>query len=515
MNGPDTALASTFVPEPGAPGDERLREPLPEDAPTVSFAAELPYARLRKLRTRQARFLHAHWLILVILAAATAVRAVAVLGYGPGLWYPDSLPYVQAALDPVPYAVRPIGYSFLLWALAIGHSVLLVIIVQHLMGLATGALVYCLLRRHRLPAWGSALASVPALLSAYAIQVEHFVLADAFFSLLVMVTLALLLWRPRPHLWVCCTVGLLLALAALDRSQGMLLAVPFVLYLVVARLGLRRLLLSAAVLSLSFLVPVFAYCWWFDQTQGSFEITTSTGAFLYSRVAGFADCSVDKPPADERWLCVNTPPSLRQNENWYVWAPQSPLAHGPSWEFGPQVNHLATSFALRAIKAQPLAYLRAVWDSAAETFVPEGYTNRSQAIYFFPATAPESLKTTAAKNAEDPGYGYAYNGGADPSTTLTQPFASWIRGYQRYITVPGPFLGCIVLVGLAGAVLAWRRGGPTWLAWLTGMVLIVTPAATADYDARYVIASIPVFCVAAAFALREIDFRLNSLRLGG
>jgi hypothetical protein len=50
------------------------------------------------------------------------------------------------------------------------------------------------------------------------------------------------------------------------------------------------------------------------------------------------------------------------------------------------------------------------------------------------------------------------------------------------------------------------------LAWLTGVVLIVTPAATADYDARYVVASVPAFCIAAALGVREIDYRLRAAR---
>jgi hypothetical protein len=494
---------------------ERVRPPWPEDVPTVTLAVARPHAKLRELRARLTRFLGAHWLITVVLAVATIVRAIALLGYRPGLWYPDSTPYIQAAQHLAPNAIRPVGYSFLLWLLEPAHSVLLVIVVQHIMGLVTGALVYCLLRRHRLPAWGSTLAAVPALLSAYAIQIEHYVLADALFALLVIVALALMLWRPRPHLWVCGVAGLLLAVAALDRSQGMLLAVPFVLYLVIARLGLRRLLASAAILSVSFLVPVVAYCWWFDQTLGSFEITTSTGAFLYSRVAAFAQCSVDKPPANERWLCIAARPGTRPNENWYVWAPQSPLAHGPGYEFGNQVNHLATGFALRAILAQPGDYLRAVGDSAVQTFLPEHDTNLSQYLYTFPATAPQSLQALTARNAESAGFGVAYNGGADPSTTLAQPYADFMRAYQRFVTVPGPLLGFLVLVGLTGAILAWRRGGPTWLAWLTGGVLVITPAATADYDARYVIASIPVFCIAAALAVREIEYRAGAGRRAG
>ncbi len=85
-----------------------------------------------------------------------------------------------------------------------------------------------------------------------------------------------------------------------------------------------------------------------------------------------------------------------------------------------------------------------------------------------------------------------------------RPFAGWIQTYQRFVVLPGPLLGVTVLAGLAGTALAWRRlGGPALLPWLTGAVLIVTPAATTGYGARYLIASIPAFCIAAAIGLKE------------
>ncbi len=466
----------------------------------------------RQSGARWRRFAREHWLIVIVLLAATVVRVIALLAYPSAFWFPDSLPYIQAAVQPTPYFIRPVGYSFLLLMLEPAHSVLFVIALQHLMGVVVAAETYAVLRRHRLPAWGSALAAIPVSASAYAIQIEHYVLSDAFFGLLVTSAVALLLWRPRPRVWVCCVVGLLLAWAALDRSQGMLLIAPFVLYLAVARLGIRRLLISAGTMCVAFGVPVLAYCAWYDQAYGSFEITTSTGAFLYSRVATFAECSVDKPPADERWLCLSTPVKRREFASWYLWSPRSPLSHGAASEFSSQVNHLATGFALRAIIAQPATYLRVVWDATAETFLPEQDTNKSQGQYTFPATVPQSLSAVAAKNDENVSYALAYNGGANPNTEVVQPYAGWMRAYQRKLAMPGPLLAAIALAGLIGAALARRRCGPALLAWLTGVVLIVTPAATADYDARYVVASIPAFCIAAALGVREIDYRLRVAR---
>jgi hypothetical protein len=41
------------------------------------------------------------------------------------------------------------------------------------------------------------------------------------------------------------------------------------------------------------------------------------------------------------------------------------------------------------------------------------------------------------------------------------------------------------------------------LPWLAGLVLLVTPAATAGFSARYVVATVPLFCIAAALGGKE------------
>jgi hypothetical protein len=235
--------------------------------------------------------------------------------------------------------------------------------------------------------------------------------------------------------------------------------------------------------------------------------------FLYSRVSTFAECPVIKPPADERWLCISTPPAKRPDPNFYAWNPRSPINVRPPGgsEADSQVNSLATSFALRAIRAQPAAYLTAVEHSIAENFQLQTRGSpawSSQQSYKFPAATPESLRALAGANRELYYYrdAYVYNGGRDPSTRTVRPFAGWIQAYQRFAVLPGPLLGLIALAGLAGIALAWRSlGGPALLPWLTGAVLIVTPAGAVGYGARYLVASIPAFCIAAAIGVKEIS----------
>lgn len=135
----------------------------------------------------------------------------------------------------------------------------------------------------------------------------------------------------------------------------------------------------------------------------------------------------------------------------------SPINNGPAGEWSSQVNSLAANFALRAIEAQPADYLRRVWHATFESFSLRRDPNPAgqfYSLYLFPAVAPKSLRAIAAAgwSGEYPyyQYPYIYNGGGDPSTRLVQPFAEWIRAYQRFIVVPGPLLGVIVLVGLLG-----------------------------------------------------------------
>jgi hypothetical protein len=456
----------------------------------------------------------------VALLVAALARLVVVLGYPPAFWFSDSLPYIGALFPPAPYRVRPVGYSCFLALLEPFHSLRLITTVQAAMGLAMGTAVYAVLRRYQVPGWGATLAAAPVLLSAYELQMEHFVLSDTLFGLLVTLAVVMMMWRQVPPAWMCALVGLALAWATLDREQGIALPILFGLYLctrLVRGVSAPRALASIAAMCLALAVPVLAYAWWFAQVNGSFRLTSSTGAFLYSRVSAFARCSVIKPPADERWLCISTPPGERPDSSFYVWSARSPINSGRpvGSEFDSRVDSLATDFALRAIDAQPAAYLSVVWRSTAENFAFQFSGSAawfSQRQYLFPATTPQPLRALARANIELPYYRdvYAVYGRGDPSTRIIQPFAGWMRAYQRFVVLPGPLLGLIVLAGLAGPVMAWRRfGGPALLPWLTGAVLIVTPAAAADYGARYLVASIPAFCIAAAISVRDIREWVN------
>lgn len=466
-------------------------------------------------RRRVARFAGRHAPLGAVLLVAAAIRVIVLLGFRGALVTPDSADYAATAVRMAPGLIRPSGYPAMLWLLLPLHSQAVVVGVQHAMGLAIGITGYALLRRAGLPGWGAALAMVPVLLSAYAIQIEHFLLSDTLFALLVMLAVAALMWWPDPPLWACGLTGLLLAAATLVRSQGLPLLVIFLVPVLIRRAGWRTIA-GTLIMITAFAIPLAGYAGWFDSAHGEVQLTSADGAFFYGAVAPFAQCAKIKPPHDERLLCVKVPVNDRNFSQTYIWG-GSPLRTLPGGEFGRLADRLGTDFALRAVRTQPLDYLHAVALSFWESFLPhedahargqlQRVSSRLQDDYRFPARTPRPPAYAERWfQAYDP---------ASPNLKVIQPYARWVRGYQRFIVVSGPLLGVITLIGLGGLIAAWRRiGGPALLPWLTGIALLLAPAAIANFDPRYLVCAVPPLCVAAAIGVQQIIGLASRFRAG-
>ena len=233
-------------------------------------------------------------------------------------------------------------------------------------------------------------------------------------------------------------------------------------------------------------------------------MTNSTGVFLYCRVMTFADCAKMKVPVNELSLCTTVPPDKRPIAQSYIWTSESPLDRFPPSKFSPVPNQLAENFAIRAIEAQPLDYARTVFDDTWRVFGWKRVIFPNAATYDEYKFGYRSLPIPAWDQGDDLGrydsYAAAYVQG-NPLTQVVSPFANIIRGYQRYVWLPGTVYGLILLAGLGGMVLAWRRfGGEALLPWTISLALIVIPAATAEFDYRYVLVAVPFACLAAAMA---------------
>jgi len=456
---------------------------------------------IRSIRPLASRIWHEHRLFLLVLIPGLLLRVDAELGYRWQVWFNDSFDYIQNTvkfqLDPT----RVSGYSIWLKILQPFHTYAVITILQHLMGLAVAIMVYAL-ARHRFgaPAWLATLAAVPVLYDGFEIQLEHLIMADIPFLFVLTLALVLLLWdRAEPSLVRSAVIGLLLGIGALLRSVGLPLLAVFAVYMIIRRVSWRQV----AAMIVVCVLPVVGYAGWFDLQHGQFAMTDSTGVFLYSRVMTFADCSRMKLPADELALCTTVPPDQRPIAQAYIWTPASPLNRFPPPKFAPLPNTLAKDFAIKAIEAQPLDYAKAVWHDTWMSFGFSRHTFPNAPTYneylFLKHPLPIAVYNKAHLGRYN-SYAAAYIQG-NPYTKVVEPFAGVMRAYERHVYLPGTIYGLILLLGLVGMGMAWRRvGGEALLPWGISAAMIVIPAATAEFDYRYVLPAVPFAGLAVAMA---------------
>ena len=313
--------------------------------------------RLRELIARHPQF-------AVALAVGAVLRLLAMIAYPGALWFAgDSYVYVGAALRPEPDLSKTTGYSFFLRALLPFHSFTLVAGLQHLMGLGIAVMIYLLARRAGVPKLWATVATLPVLLDGFQIEDEHMVMAEALFTLLVMLAMLLILWRYRTPWPTALVAGLLVGYAIDVRSEGLPLLVLFPVFLAyrAVRQGGQNWhgWLAAVAMAAGCAAPVLAYATWFHHENGSYTLSQADGFYLWGRVSSFAECSVIKPPADELAICPTGTPSSRTPPGDYIW--HVPQVHQiPGGPVTAANDRLLRDFAIRAIEAQPFGYAESV-----------------------------------------------------------------------------------------------------------------------------------------------------------
>jgi len=503
-----------------------------------------PLSRLRQLAGENKLFTGA-------LAAGVFLRLLAILGYPGALWFAgDSYVYLGAALRPQPNLSKATGYSFFLRALLPFHSLTLVATVQHLMGLAVAVMIYVLLRRNGVAKTWAAVATLPQLLDGYIIEDEHMIMAESLFTFMLMVATLLLLWKPRPAWWKLLVAGLIVGCAALVRTEGEVMLVVLPLFLLLRDWSWKtvRGWGMAIVFAVASLVPLASYAGWFHDyypQYHKYEITLSQGFFLWGRVSSFADCAIIKPTGKEVAVCPTQPIADRTPPGNYIW--HAPYVHAtkqnPNYSpVTPANDSLLTSFAIHAVEAQPLDYVKTVVKGVMLSFgFPRIAYPGAGTTYFYSFHSRYVVASTATtkgynelppnnKNHEWIHGGTAYSDwlsyGHQAPGRVIKVFAVPILLYQRVVFTYGPLLAVIFLVGLGGVIsltaaarrrgqglrsalsfqtlrsvrLHWSPRGTSMLPWFTAVALLVAPIAVADFDYRYLIPVIPFACIAAGFA---------------
>jgi hypothetical protein len=460
-----------------------------------------------------------HRLFTVTALVSVLPRVIAALGFAPALLIQDSFSYMAEGAHLTPLSqLRPAGYPLLLWVLRPFHSLLLVTTLQHLMGIALAAIVYGVLRSRGLPAWGATLAAAPTLFDSREIWMESSILPDTLFTLVLMIAVAILILVPRPAIWQVAVVGVLVSWASVIRGNGAPVFLVILVFLLVRRVGWR--VITACVIA--FAIPLLGYALLFFSEYGQFDITNSTGLFLWSRTMSFANCAVIKPPADLVPLCPQNQPDhptgpapawsvsallAERTPADYLWASGAWYLVDKHPGINAYNNNLATEFAERAIAAQPLDYARTVGEGVLLTFIA---TDRSQSYLTLHFTATPYIPALDRFQATDE-YLYAHTGS---NTRAIQPWAYLMLAYQEPVWFPGVVFLLVMIGGLAGlAGLIGRRGargeyggyrgyrGYAALAWGVALVNLVIPIAAHEMDYRYAISAVPFACLALGLVL--------------
>ena len=454
-------------------------------------------------------------LFTLVLAAGAIVRLVAVLGYPGALWFAgDSYVYIGAALRLQPNLSKSTGYSLYLKALQPFHSFTLVTITQHLMGLAMAVMLYALLRRARVRSWLAALATVPILLNGFEIQLEHMVMADTLFEFLMFTAATLLLWNRRPSWPTVLIAGLLAGYAVTVWSGGLALPVIFFLFVIWRRLGWRPL----AAIAVGCAVPILGYATWFSSHSGNFGLTNSEGFYMYGRVSSFSDCAKIDPPADLRYLCLDTPVTKRTPPGSLVWHVKQ-VHEVPGGPVSVAGNKALRTFAINAIEAQPVSYAHVIVDGVVLSVDWKRYNYPSAGTvydYYFHTKAlwvpPDHTWIKGGTATQDiRSYGHQGLG------RVVSPFDKLMSGYQRIFYLYGPLFGLILVLGLGSLVRVYRRDGrlrlgrwrdgPSKMPFVCAVVLLVFPIMVADFDYRYVLPVVPFACLAAGLAFASPQSR--------
>jgi hypothetical protein len=459
----------------------------------VAQTSPRPAERYRSWATEHRPF-------LIALLLGVAFRVVVQIAFSPALMPNDGPIYLDFLSTHVPSREHPAGYDALVvYPLSLlTNKVLAIVLVQHLMGLATAGLLYALLRRWGAGRWLATLATLPVLFDSLQLILEQMVFSDTLFVLLVVLALAVLGWRRRPTLALAVVGGVLLGTSATVRVVGEPLVLAGALFCLLAGDGWRRRLAGAVAVTLGFVVPVAAYATWYHRDHGVYALTEFGGKSLYLRTTAFVKCSEISVPQYERVLCPRQPVGHRPDPRYYGW--HDPLTI-PSLYPPPGTTRYQAmqQFALDAIRAQPVDYAHTVLRDFMLNFDPW----RTDRFEYDTATRWQFQSWRHVHVALLLRLEYADHGGEQ--LTVRQPLAAALAAYQRVGYLPGPVLFACLLLGLVGGlgIGPARRSGMRSICLLltvTGAGLLLVPAVTTDFSWRYQMPALPLLPGAAALA---------------
>jgi hypothetical protein len=435
---------------------------------------------------------------VVALGLGVVVRVLVQAAFWPGFLFSDGPTYLWFVDNLRPSPNRPIGYSVLLWAISpLTDGVDAITILQHVLGLATAVVLYVVLRRWGVSTWVATLAVLPVLFDQLQLTLEHTVLSDVLFVLLLVLAVAALAWHRTPSLRAVGVAGLLFGLATLVRVVGEPTVLAGAVFCLVTAGTLAVRLRRVLVLAVCFLVPVTAYAAWYHHEHGAWAITDASSRSLYMRTTSFVDCSQLALPDYERALCPREPLGHRLDPTDYGWHGEDTLPPLVLPD-GVSTDEAMHDFAWRAIRAQPLDYMRTVARDVAL-----GFRQHREDAYEYDTTEKWSFhKYIEEEPTERSQESYAEHGGQQ--LEVRQPLADFLDEYDDHAYLPGPVLLGLLALALAGLVVRRPNAPPSrpliFLLVALGMGLVIAPDVTAEFVWRYQLPAIILVPPAAALA---------------
>lgn len=428
--------------------------------------------------------------LAVVLGVGALLRLLIVLGWQPALFgWPDAASYIDVSQSELfGNELRPAGYPIFLRLLhGLAPSLTFVMVLQHLMGLATAALLYLSVVRAGAP---RLLGLVPAAIVALGgdtLFLEHSPISEALFMFLVAVALYAGVRSTGGSLRWAAACLFALALAATVRVV-VLPALPLVALWLVAGVPVsvrRRLALGAvgAAGALAVLVPYYVAEY---SAEGETGMSRNGIWNVYGRVAPFADCSKFTPPRGTEGFCETTPRSRRPltyqyTFNWY-YSPAIRLLDNPHTAEPEQTDTVA-AFAWAVIVGQPLDYAEEVGAGMLRYVAPESfrgygggpsYHDLVHEEVLFNRTFQKEGRRVAAKHYSDAG---AFGVNRDVIEAL--------RSWESVTRVQGPLFVLLALLSFAAPFLArGRERSAAILFVLVAWTLLVMPVATVEFSAR-------------------------------
>jgi hypothetical protein len=442
--------------------------------------------------------LRAHRSLIALLAIGFILRILVMVAYPQAFLYSDSIRYLEYSHMWQPDFMRQWGYSLVLMALRQTRSVYVVSGLQHLLGLATAGAMYALLQRRHVPKWLSLIAVAPVILDGFQVTVEHYLLAETFFTTIIVGGLLALLWPRRTTALTAGLAGFLLALTPTFRAVSLPLVAASLIYLLVRRVGWRPVLSFAVCAAL----PVVGYAAWFNNFYGTYGFTSMQGHFLYGRVAPFADCDRLSLTQAQRRLCPALPIGVREPRNdWYIFNLTSKVHDSD--------NATREGFFVAVATQQPVDTARAIGADVMRFFVPHGiapdWVCANEGL-LLPANPPQQVEYSWCQPNPRQAFGpEMVPSTMPPATALTRALGAYAHGIQT----PRLFLGLSLALVLLGSVWRPRRrvGVPVWDVLLLGgwgFGLLLFAVAGSTFDERYAVPSLAILPVGAALALYRL-----------